>query len=348
MGRRPSVALCGAGMIASVHASVAASLGLPLTAVASRTQTKAKALADRFDAEVVAVDSLPGGADLVVVQTPPASHAASVLRSLEGGAAVIVETPLCTTLAQSDLLVAAATDHPGRLFYAENLAYAPVVRAFMNRVREMGSVAHLEMRAVSPMPHWRAQNRAEWGGGALFDIGAHLVALALLVAAPAAPIVVRALVEAADDPHASGDEHAELHLSFSNGLTVHLVASYRCAGIPQWDLQAAGPDQVVRAELLPTPILEVNGSEVALAAATTTPPALGLYGYRAEWEAFLQSLSNGVEPPTGPRFGRAVLDVICAAYSAARTGTTESLPFRGPRDLTPHELWRGPASTETP
>ena len=41
-------------------------------------------------------------------------------------------------------------------------------------------------------------------------------------------------------------------------------------------------------------------------------------------------------------FGRDVLELICAAYaSAGRGGAWVALPFDGPRDRTPLELWLG-------
>ena len=40
-------------------------------------------------------------------------------------------------------------------------------------------------------------------------------------------------------------------------------------------------------------------------------------------------------------FGRHVLEVVCAAYtSAGQAGAPIALPFAGPRDRTPLQLWR--------
>ena len=40
-------------------------------------------------------------------------------------------------------------------------------------------------------------------------------------------------------------------------------------------------------------------------------------------------------------FGRTVLDIVCAAYaSAAAGGADVAVPFTGPRDRTPLQLWR--------
>ena len=34
------------------------------------------------------------------------------------------------------------------------------------------------------------------------------------------------------------------------------------------------------------------------------------------------------------------LEVVCAAYQTAATGDRTTLPYTGPRDLTPHEIWQ--------
>jgi len=347
MGQRPKVALCGAGVIASAHASVAAALSMPVIAVASRTGVSARRVAEEVNAEVVSVDSLPAGADLVVIETPPQHHRAHAVACMEAGAAVIVERPLCATLADADELVAAARRHGNRLLYAENLSYAPAVLRFLHHLRGLGPLRHLEVRTINPAPTWGEYRTEGWGGGALFDLGSHAIALALMANAPAMPTTVSAEIEAPAGPTTDTvsdeyavDDHAVVHLTYADGFRIRVVASYRCGDTPQWDLQAASDMGVVRAELLPVPSLEVNGESVPLPRPTMRIPALDQYGYRAEWEAFLGALAAGSAPPTDASFGRRVLEVICAAYASARTGTPEELPFAGPRDLTPHELWR--------
>src|SRR4051794_7774700 len=118
-----TIALAGAGMIASVH-SLAAHLapGLEVTAVASRTATNAEKLAAQSRARAVRPDELPAGADIVVVATPPPNHVEAAIAALQAGAAVIVEKPLATTLDDADRLVEAAAATGGRVGYAENLA----------------------------------------------------------------------------------------------------------------------------------------------------------------------------------------------------------------------------------
>src|SRR3546814_4938415 len=64
-----------------------------------------------------------------------------------------------------------------------------------------------------------------WGGGVLFDLGAHPVAIALLLAAPARPVAVRAFLEGADDHPV--DEHADVSIRFDTGLHGRVITSWR-------------------------------------------------------------------------------------------------------------------------
>ena len=110
------------------HAAAAEALGIQVTAVASRTTERAERVAALTGAQAVRYADLPAGADIVVVATPPQCHADDAIRLLDCGAAVILEKPLCRTLDEADRLVAAAARHGGRLLYAENLAYSPIVQ----------------------------------------------------------------------------------------------------------------------------------------------------------------------------------------------------------------------------
>jgi myo-inositol 2-dehydrogenase / D-chiro-inositol 1-dehydrogenase len=332
----PSIALLGAGMISRAHAAAAQILGVPVVAVTSRTPESAGAFAERVGARAVRYDELTDGADVIVVATPPALHASQTLEMLERGAAVVLEKPLCTTLADADVLVEAAGD---RVLYAENLAYAPVVHAMIPRVRELGALNSLEVRSLQGRPTWGNFLSEEWGGGALFDLGVHPVAVALLLAAPAVPVGVHAVLEGADD-HPT-DEFADVTITFDTGLQGHVVSSWRDGPTPVWDAQVSSATGVVRAELLPEPELEVNGEPVALPPVTAPVPQLEQYGYIGQLQAFLDDLEHGRRPLMDVNWGRMVLDVVCAAYASAASGEPEPTPFRGPRNRTPLQLWRG-------
>jgi len=339
----PRVALYGAGMIAGAHAAAAAHLGYPVVAVASRTEERARRVADTFHTAAATYDDLPGDAELVVVATPPQCHADDAIRMLRAGAAVLLEKPLCRTLDEADRLVRAADEHGGRLLYGENLAYSPVVLQMVSMARRVGAPTHLEVRSLQGLPAWGGFTTRDWGGGALFDLGVHPLAVAMLLGMAAGlGRVVSVEAELRGGAGHDSDEHAEVVLVFASGFRGRVVASWQAGPAPQWDAQLAGDHGVVRAELLPQQALEFNGDEVRLPTPRTNPPLLETLGYAPQMQALAHDMSNGREPAMNAAFGREVLQVVLAAYaSAGASGAPEAVPFMGDRNRTPLELWRG-------
>jgi predicted dehydrogenase len=249
----------------------------------------------------------------------------------------LCEKPLSVTLAEADALVDAAD---GRLVYAENLAFAPVIERAVALSAGLGQLNHLEVRSLQARPDWGDFLTAGWGGGVLFDLGVHPLAVALLVAAPAAVVEVQAHLDGADDIDV--DEHAQLDMRFDSGLVARVEASWREQQSAVWDLQAASPTGVVRAELIPTIALEHDGDPVTLPPTREgVVPELESFGYLRQLEV-ARDVSQGQRTEVTAAFGRTVLDIVCAAYrSAGREGEPEAVPFQGPRDCTPLALWRG-------
>jgi predicted dehydrogenase len=338
---RVSLAFAGAGWIAAVHGLAVEHVpGLAITKVASRNPLRAAEAAQRVGAQACTYDDLPAGADGVVICTPPAQHAEQALHAVAAGAGVLVEKPLCTTLAEADALVA-AEEAGACIAYAENLAHAPIMRLAVEHAAQLEDIDLLEVRTLQTRPSWGDFLTEAWGGGVLFDLGVHPVALALLLAGPARPVEVRAVLDGADDHPV--DEHAEVHLAFDSGLIARVVASWRHPGTPVWDAQVSAPLGVVRVELQPELRLERNGVEVPLAGVPKgVEPRLEQLGYLPQIESFAVDLLQRRRPALGAAFGRDVLEITCAAYaSAGAGGVWLELPFDGPRDRRPIELWRG-------
>jgi myo-inositol 2-dehydrogenase/D-chiro-inositol 1-dehydrogenase len=335
------LAFAGAGWIAAVHGYAVEHVpGLRISHVASRDADRAATAAERLGASACTYDELPAGADGVVVCTPPAQHLAHAQLAIAGGAGVLVEKPLCTTLADADELVAAA-EGGARIAYAENLVHAPVVRLALAHASQLHGIDLVEVRALQSRPTWGDFLTEGWGGGVLFDLGVHPLSVALLLAAPAVPVEVSATLEgAADHPV---DEHADLHIHFDTGLLARVAASWRGGDTAVWDAQVSAPDGVVRLELLPRLLLERSGTEVRLPGIPAgVPHQLEELGYLAQIESFALDLQQDRQPELGAAFGRRILDVVCAAYaSAGQDGAWVPLPFAGPRDRTPLQLWRG-------
>jgi myo-inositol 2-dehydrogenase / D-chiro-inositol 1-dehydrogenase len=311
-------------------------LGIQVTAVASRTKARAEKLAAELGARAVTYDQLPGIAELVVVATPPSQHVEHAAAHLAAGSAVLLEKPLCTTLDDADRLVSLAPS--GQLMYAENLAYAPVVWEMLRQVTELGSLDYLEVRALQGLPQWGDSTTTGWGGGALFDLGAHPLALAMLLGRPATVTKVSATLRAGTSNDT--DEYGEVELTFSTGLKARVVASWQAGPGPIWDAQASSSRGVVRAEIMPEPSLERNGTAIHLPKITSVVASMEQFGYVGQLRALLAATKSGTSPVMSMHFGREVLEVTSAAYFSARhDGRAVWAPFNGTRLLTPHELW---------
>ena len=77
---------------------------------------------------------------------------------------------------------------------------------------------------------------------------------------------------------------------------------------------------------------------------TTTMPIAFIedLGYVAQLQDFANDIARGQTPFMDVQFGRLILDIVCAAYWSAGHGSVdEAVPFTGPRDKTPLQLWHG-------
>jgi scyllo-inositol 2-dehydrogenase (NADP+) len=175
------IGMLGYGAIGSEHAAaIAATAGLDLAAVcdpvAARVEA-ARAYAPDVRGSAGAADLLADdGVDLVVVSTPPNTHADQVLRALEAGKHVVVEKPFCLTVAEADRQIAAARDaglvlavYQNRRWDRDYLALKAAVRA-----GRLGEVFHVETFVGGfdhPCNFWHSD--AEISGGAIYDWGSH-------------------------------------------------------------------------------------------------------------------------------------------------------------------------------
>lgn len=335
-----SLSLCGAGMISTAHAMAARDLGLPIVAVASRSAERAEAKAREVGATPVDYDRLPAGADIVVVATPPGLHLDHTAHALERGAAVIVEKPLVRTLNEADRLCELSDRHGRRVLYAENLAYAPIVRAFIRHVSRIGRVDHLEVRTLQSLPTWGDFTTPDWGGGALFDLGVHPLAVAVLAGRAAGAGEVTSVNCSLDGD--TTDEHAEVTLTFESGLVARVISSWRGGETAVWDAQASSATGVVRAEIMPNLLLERDGEPVHLPPTTASIPFIEQFGYLDQMRSFVDNITSRATPFMDASFGRWILEIVCASYvSAANGGAQTPVPSGCDRFSTPLELWRG-------
>ena len=175
------IGMLGYGAIGHEHAAaITATTGLELAAVCDPVPARveaARAYAPRLRGHGAAQDLLADdGVDLVIVSTPPNTHADQVLRALEAGKHVVVEKPFCLTVAEADRQIAAARDAGLLLAVYQNRRWDRDFLALERAVRtgRLGEVFHVETFVGGydhPCNFWHSD--AEISGGAIYDWGSH-------------------------------------------------------------------------------------------------------------------------------------------------------------------------------
>ena len=173
------VGLLGYGAIGDEHrAAISVTEGLELTAVCDGNPQRLAAaeqpgLRLHSDAEQLLADP---GVDLVIVSTPPNTHAEWALRCLAAGKHVVVEKPFCLTVAEADVQIAAAQEQGLTLAVYQNRRWDPDYLALKQVVRsgQIGEVFHYESFIGGyghPCNYWHSDQTVS--GGAIYDWGSH-------------------------------------------------------------------------------------------------------------------------------------------------------------------------------
>jgi len=243
---RPSrpigVGLLGAGAIAAEHAgAISATPWLELVAIAERDpERRARAGALAPSARLVAgVHELANDdhVDLVVVSTPPNSHADLASQLLGAGKHVVVEKPMALSASEADDLLAQADDTGRVLAVYQNRHFDPDFAAIERLVRSgvLGEVFHLEAFVggfAHPCNQWHSDE--EVSGGVAFDWGAHYLEQILsLIDGPVAH--VRASAHKRRWWDVTNADQLRLTVRFADGAEADFVHSDLAAALkPKW------------------------------------------------------------------------------------------------------------------
>jgi predicted dehydrogenase len=197
-----TIVIVGAGFAARVvHLPGYDAAGAPVAAICDLDSERAQALADRHHIRKVYSDwremieaEQP---DLVSVCLPNALHHEITMFALQHGAHVLCEKPLATSVQEAREMFAAA-EQAGRVLMAAQLfRFEPPARA-IKRVIEtgaLGEIYHVEVDAMRRLgiPTWGMFHRKSASvGGAMLDIGVHMLDQAIWLIGNPEPISVSA------------------------------------------------------------------------------------------------------------------------------------------------------------
>ncbi len=204
----------GTGSLGQHHARIYASLpGATLAGILEADDARAAEICARHNCKRFAnLDELAAGCDAVSVVVPTDHHAAVAVPLLERGVDLLVEKPLCASLAEAERILAAATK-AGRIVQVGHIEhYNPVM-------------AHLE-RAVNDARYITTERLAPFTPrgtevGVVLDLMIHDIGVVLQL--------VRSPVERIDAVGVSvltkTEDIANARLQFANGCVANLSAS---------------------------------------------------------------------------------------------------------------------------
>ncbi len=238
------VGLLGYGAIGHEHAAAINTVpGLELAMVCD-TQSARLDAAEQFTPGVrVTVDPehlvTADDVDLIVVSTPPSTHADWALRVLNAGKHVVLEKPMALTSAECDAVIDRAQQLNLLAVVYQNRRYDPDFLAIAQLIAsdDLGDVFHLESFVGThqhPCNYWHSDR--DVSGGALFDWGSHVVDQ-ILQLMPGDIEYVTAMNHKRRWHDVTNADHARMTLHYSDGREATFVYSDLAAALkPRWYL----------------------------------------------------------------------------------------------------------------
>jgi len=323
-------AVIGPGRIARAHltaikhnsdrAELSAIVGLP------EDKDRIESLAEEFGAARVSQDPEAVLADpdiaAVVLTLPNNLHCPVAKAALAAGKHVLVEKPLCNTLAEADAMVAAAESSNRILMVAQCRRFFPAVDLALERLPELGRPLDIVQVlgvhvAEAQAPWWKSA--AATGGLALGLNGPHVVDTILLMMGEM-PVSVFARTSRLKSDKWEGEDQATIVLSFADGSTAtgHLSFNMQPGVNERW---IVGPKAMMH--LQNDRVLRF-GEEVILEE-EFTPYIDGDVSFDRQFREFCDAIAAGRPPKSSGHDGRNVVAVLNAALRSAQTGLPEQL-----------------------
>jgi predicted dehydrogenase len=356
--KQVNVVILGAGFISDIHVESYQRFvpEAKLVGVFARDLKKARAFADKHHIPN-AYDSIDqaiagSGADIVDICLPNFLHAEATLKAAAAGKHIIIEKPLAVTLEEADTMLDACRKARVKLMYAEELCFAPKYERVRSLVKEgaVGNVYMLKQSEKHSGPH------SDWfydvdraGGGVLMDMGCHAVGwFRWMLNNAKVKSVYASMSTVLHGGRTRGEDNSVMIIEFENGVTGVAENSWAKHGGMDDRSEVHGTGGVVYADLFmgnAAVAYSKNGFGYAMEKADTTQGwSFPIFeeafnqGYPHELKHFVDCVINDKQPLVTGDDGRAVLEVLYAAYASAREGKKISLPY-APKVKKPVDLW---------
>jgi len=339
------IAVLGTGFSANIHLECYTRFipDAEVVAVYSRTIESAKAFAEKHNipAYYDVVDDLLAeiNVDIVDICVPNYLHHEVCMKAIRKDKHIIIEKPLALTLEEADEMVAECKKRNLKLMYAEELCFAPKyerVRALVE-AGALGKVYLLKQAEKHSGPHsdWFYQKEFS-GGGVLMDMGCHALAwfrwMNKGVKVKSVYADMKTVMHDTDC-----EDNTIVIVEFENGVTCIAEDSWARHGGMDDHIEIYGTEGVSYASLFQgnsALTYSLNGYDYAAEKAGSTQGwTFTIFeeafnqGFPQELMHFVDCVINDKEPLVTGEDGRAVLEIINAAYYSAKTGQKVYLPF---------------------
>jgi len=286
--------------------------------------------------------------DVVSICLPNALHATVSIAALEAGIHVLCEKPMAQTVAEAQLMIAAAERNKVRLMVAYNYRYRSDSQ-WMRRVVQSGLLgdiyhANLTWRRETGIPGWGVfGSKAASGGGSLIDLGVHVLDLGLWMMNFPRPLTVSGSTRAVFGPQSrktwgrrpgdtieGGFDVEDGGMGFirlETGATVFLQATWAEHIHPAEDdfsveLQGSKGTAVLHVDHYGSIDTLRLYTEIEDEPVTVTPGVRfnGPQGHEGLIVDLMRSLRNGEATGTTGEHGLAAVSILEALYTSAQEG----------------------------
>ncbi len=354
------VGIIGSGFVAEIHAHAIQHVPeIDLVAVASPTPGKAKAFAAKRGIphayedyrELIARPDV----QMVTLALPNDRHAEAAIAAAKAKKHVICEKPLCRTLEEADRMIAACRDAGVLLLYAEELLFAPKYVRAKTLVDEgaVGKPFLVRQSEEHDGPHmpwfWDVERS---GGGVLLDMGCHSIEFGRWVLGkPKVKSVYAQMGTYVHQARTRGEDHTICIVELEGGGVVLAENSWAKRGGVDDRCEIYGSEGFTRADLLRGSALltySQKGYGYAVEKAGTTQgytftmyEEVWNYGFPQELRHFARCAMGKEKPVETGEDGRAVLEILYAAYHSAGEGRKIAFPYMPPPGVKkPIDLWK--------
>jgi D-apiose dehydrogenase len=282
--------------------------------------------------------------DVLIIATPPDSHAPMCLRAIEQGIDIICEKPFVSTLEEADRVMSAAESAGRQIALNHEFREMPIFRSLLDNAGPGSDedVFFAQIWQNTDVPPWTEPGwRGQMARRTLHEAGVHLIDYIIALFGEK-PVAVWASMSAGGVYESGADALSVVSLEFTRGRIAQVLQNRLCKGETHYfEVRADTRTASYRASFggrarvttglyrSTTPHLRVdygvsglawreNGNARKLLARNPGNPRV--VATRYVLEKSLEAFAKGGRPPATAKDGRDALEVIDACYSAAVTG----------------------------